>query len=103
MKDFTPHVHGVTYFNEEPRVREIQEKAQNFCKWDRSDFPGSQPVSMDLKNLHNLSKKPYRVSWKADGVRYLYFASIYKIFLVKTVCDLWFWSCHIFISISAEI
>ena len=67
-----PHVHGVTYFNQEPRVRDIQAKAQNFCKWERSDFPGSQPVSMDLKNLHNLSKMHYRVSWKADGVRYSY-------------------------------
>ncbi|CAH0726426.1 unnamed protein product, partial [Brenthis ino] len=70
-KEFMPHVQGVTFFNQEPRVSEIQSKAQNFCKWNRSDFPGSQPVSMDLQNLKNLSKMPYRVSWKADGVRYM--------------------------------
>lgn len=37
----------------------------------RSGFPGSQPVSMDMKNLVKLSEKPYSVSWKADGTRYL--------------------------------
>ena len=35
----------------------------------RSGFPGSQPVSMDRKNLQLLKRKPYRVSWKADGTR----------------------------------
>ena len=32
-------------------------------------FPGSQPVSMDVQNIKLLHEKPYRVSWKADGVR----------------------------------
>ena len=36
----------------------------------RKGFPGSQPVSMDRQNLDFLSKKPYKVSWKADGTRY---------------------------------
>ena len=36
----------------------------------RSGFPGSQPVSMDRKNLQLLKMKLYRVSWKADGTRY---------------------------------
>lgn len=35
----------------------------------RGGFPGSQPVSMDMKNIALLSEKPYRVSWKADGTR----------------------------------
>lgn len=39
-----------------------------FCY--RSGFPGSQPVSMDTKNIALLGEKPYRVSWKADGTRY---------------------------------
>ena len=34
-----------------------------------SGFPGSQPVSMDVQNIKLLHEKPYRVSWKADGVR----------------------------------
>ncbi|KAL5013443.1 hypothetical protein ScPMuIL_007713 [Solemya velum] len=36
-----------------------------------SGFPGSQPVSMDIPNLEFIKKKPYKVSWKADGTRYL--------------------------------
>jgi len=35
-------------------------------------FPGSQPVSMDVQNIKLLHEKPYRVSWKADGVRLVY-------------------------------
>ena len=34
-------------------------------------FPGSQPVSMDVQNIKLLHEKPYRVSWKADGVRWV--------------------------------
>lgn len=41
------------------------------CKWNSSGFPGSQPVSMDTKNIKLLHQKPYRVSWKADGARYM--------------------------------
>lgn len=41
------------------------------CKVTKSGFPGSQPVSMDMKNIQLLSVKPYRVSWKADGARYM--------------------------------
>jgi len=37
----------------------------------RTGFPGSQPVSMDMNNLRYLAEKPYMVSWKADGTRYL--------------------------------
>ncbi|KAJ9574877.1 hypothetical protein L9F63_007940, partial [Diploptera punctata] len=36
-----------------------------------SGFPGCQPVSMDTENIKLLSEKPYRVSWKADGTRYM--------------------------------
>jgi len=38
---------------------------------NRTGFPGSQPVSMDVNNLKFLAEKPYMVSWKADGTRYL--------------------------------
>ena len=34
-------------------------------------FPGSQPVSLDVKNIFLLTQLPYRVSWKADGTRYI--------------------------------
>ena len=37
----------------------------------RSGFAGSQPVSMDVQNIGLLNEKPYRVSWKADGTRFV--------------------------------
>ena len=37
----------------------------------RNGFPGAQPVSMDCSNIQFLAKVPYKVSWKADGVRYV--------------------------------
>ncbi|CAG5056469.1 unnamed protein product [Parnassius apollo] len=70
-KSFVPAISGVTLFESEPEVTEIQEKAQQFCKWTGKGFPGSQPVSMTLDNISLLQIKPYRVSWKADGVRYM--------------------------------
>lgn len=38
-----------------------------------SGFAGSQPVSMDVQNIKFLHEKPYRVSWKADGTRWVLF------------------------------
>lgn len=37
----------------------------------RSGFPGAQPVSMDRQNLRFLEQNPYKVSWKADGTRWV--------------------------------
>lgn len=37
----------------------------------RNGFPGAQPVSMDRDNMRLLEKSPYKVSWKADGTRYM--------------------------------
>ncbi|KAJ2944534.1 hypothetical protein O0L34_g3880 [Tuta absoluta] len=68
---FMPGVRGVEPFNTQPRLSEIQKKTQDFCEWESTGFPGSQPVSMDVTNLRKLHEKPYRVSWKADGVRYM--------------------------------
>ena len=67
-----PGVRGVEPFDSQPRLSEVQKKAQLFCEWKTTGFPGSQPVSMDTANLRKLHEKPYRVSWKADGVRYVY-------------------------------
>jgi len=36
-----------------------------------SGFPGAQPVSMDCQNISLLVQRPYKVSWKADGTRYV--------------------------------
>ncbi|XP_053602139.1 mRNA-capping enzyme [Plodia interpunctella] len=68
---FMPGVRGVEPFDTQPRLSQVQRKAQEFCEWEKTGFPGSQPVSMDIMNLRKLHEKPYRVSWKADGVRYM--------------------------------
>ncbi|CAG9784640.1 unnamed protein product [Diatraea saccharalis] len=68
---FMPGVRGVMPFDTQPRLSEIQKKTQEYCEWETTGFPGSQPVSMNMANLKKLHQKPYRVSWKADGVRYM--------------------------------
>lgn len=69
---FMAGVGGVTPFLEQPKLQSIRKKVANMCSWKNSkDFPGCQPVSMDCKNIELLHQKPYRVSWKADGTRYM--------------------------------
>lgn len=70
---FMEGVSGVTAIFDQPRLSNIQRRTQDLCKWKRSGFPGSQPVSMDIHNMKLLHTKPYRVTWKADGTRYLMF------------------------------
>ncbi|KAL2612317.1 hypothetical protein R1flu_024009 [Riccia fluitans] len=36
-------------------------------------FPGSQPVSLDRRNLQLLRQRYYYATWKADGTRYMLF------------------------------
>ncbi|TKS76287.1 mRNA-capping enzyme [Collichthys lucidus] len=64
-------VKGVTQITTQPKLGEIQRKCQEMAEWDKSGFPGAQPVSMDRQNLRFLEQKPYKVSWKADGTRYM--------------------------------
>uniref|UniRef100_A0A3P8V1D6 mRNA-capping enzyme n=1 Tax=Cynoglossus semilaevis TaxID=244447 RepID=A0A3P8V1D6_CYNSE len=64
-------VKGVTQVMTQPKLGEIQRMCQEMSGWDRSGFPGAQPVSMDRQNLRFLEQSPYKVSWKADGTRYM--------------------------------
>lgn len=69
---FMAGVSGVSPFQEQPKAYNIQRKVQAMCGWKSSKgFPGCQPVSMDCQNIQLLHSKPYRVSWKADGTRYM--------------------------------
>lgn len=68
---FMAGIQGVHLVTDQPRLGKLQESIQKMCKFDGSGFPGSQPVSMDMKNIQLLREKPYRVSWKADGTRYM--------------------------------
>lgn len=65
-----PGVEPVIDRSEVTRLRHLA--AQLAGNTDRPDaFCGSQPVSMDQQNLKLLAEKEYRVSWKADGTRYM--------------------------------
>ncbi|XP_058517131.1 mRNA-capping enzyme-like [Ochotona princeps] len=64
-------VNGVTQVTTQPKLGEVQQKCHQFCGWEGSGFPGAQPVSMDKQNITLLEQKPYKVSWKADGTRYM--------------------------------
>ncbi|XP_026510036.1 mRNA-capping enzyme isoform X3 [Terrapene carolina triunguis] len=64
-------VKRVAQVTTQPKLREIQQKCQQFCGWEGSGFPGAQPISMDKQNIKLLEQKPYKVSWKADGTRYM--------------------------------
>nr|XP_012221759.1 PREDICTED: mRNA-capping enzyme isoform X2 [Linepithema humile] len=68
---FMAGVPGVTPIVEKMRLSGIQKRVQEICGWTSTGFPGSQPVSMDVENMNLLHTKPYRVSWKADGTRYM--------------------------------
>jgi len=68
---FMDGVEGVTTVEFSQKLSYIQQKCQSMCKWKGTGFPGSQPVSMDCNNIALLHEKPYKVSWKADGTRYL--------------------------------
>uniref|UniRef100_A0AAX7UTP8 mRNA-capping enzyme n=1 Tax=Astatotilapia calliptera TaxID=8154 RepID=A0AAX7UTP8_ASTCA len=65
------NVKGVTQVTIQPKLGEIQRMCQEMAEWDKSGFPGAQPVSMDRQNLRFLEQNPYKVSWKADGTRYM--------------------------------
>lgn len=68
---FMEGVEGVTIVTQQPKLSQLQKKIQKMCGWKNSGFPGSQPVSMGKNNLNLLQEKPYKVSWKADGTRYM--------------------------------
>lgn len=68
---FMEGVPGVTLLTEKKKVNSLQQIIQDMCDWKKGGFPGAQPVSMDRQNIQLLYTKPYKVSWKADGTRYM--------------------------------
>lgn len=60
------------------------------CRGSGVSFPGAQPVSMDLSNIQLLAAHRYKVSWKADGCRYmLYIEDEDNIFFLERNLQLW--------------
>ncbi len=66
-----PNINGIEVCTDPNEIFHVQKLAQSMCNWNVHRFPGAQPVSMDQQNIHYLSQKRYKVSWKADGTRYL--------------------------------
>ena len=59
-------------FSVTENVDYLKQRCCELCGMQNSrNFPGAQPVSLDTNNIKYFSMKPYRVSWKADGTRYL--------------------------------
>ena len=62
----------INYYLSVPHIiRDVQEKCSRWIGCSPNKFGGAQPVSMTRENLCFLSDKKYRVSWKADGTRYM--------------------------------
>lgn len=70
-KAFMEGIPGVSFLDDDLKTNQVQELAARLCEFKRSGFPGSQPVSLVRDNLNKLKEKLYKVSWKADGTRYL--------------------------------
>lgn len=68
---FMEGVPGVILVTDASKRQHIQRKIQQMCNWPGTGFPGTQPVSMSRSNIVLLQQKPYKVSWKADGTRYM--------------------------------
>ncbi len=66
-----PDMSGIDVCLDSGEISRVQTLAQKMCNWNGHNFPGAQPVSMDQRNIYFLSQKKYKVSWKADGTRYL--------------------------------
>ncbi|KAG8225127.1 hypothetical protein J437_LFUL006150 [Ladona fulva] len=65
---------GISVVTSPEKLHAVQDKITTLCRLCGNapdGFAGCQPVSMDTKNLSLLREKPYMVSWKADGTRYM--------------------------------
>ncbi|PAA72841.1 hypothetical protein BOX15_Mlig010591g1 [Macrostomum lignano] len=71
ISQFMSGVEGVQQVLDSEVVSRVREIVRRACGFEGGRFPGCQPVSMDANNLQLLQQKDYRVSWKADGFRYM--------------------------------
>ncbi|EYC05020.1 hypothetical protein Y032_0084g1735 [Ancylostoma ceylanicum] len=68
-------VRGVVLVTDPLKKKMLQGKIKELCGAKRDGFPGLQPVSLERSreadNMKLLAQRPYMVSWKADGMRYM--------------------------------
>jgi hypothetical protein len=55
-------------------ISDLKRKCIDMCGFERDGFPGSQPVSMSMKNIDKINRIPYVVCEKSDGERHLLLA-----------------------------
>uniref|UniRef100_A0A914Z5U1 mRNA-capping enzyme n=1 Tax=Panagrolaimus superbus TaxID=310955 RepID=A0A914Z5U1_9BILA len=71
------NIRGVEQVDDPSQKEVLQQQLVKFLQpfstldLETTHLYASQPVSLDKKNISLLSTKPYMVSWKADGSRYL--------------------------------
>lgn len=70
-KVFMEGVRGVELITEFEKLARLRRKVERMCGFHKHEFPGCQPVSMDIQNIGYLQQMHYKVSWKADGLRYM--------------------------------
>lgn len=70
---FMDGVPGTRPITDREEVTRIRRRIKVLTGQQEESFVGSQPVSMDRNNMKLLREKAYRVSWKADGTRYMMF------------------------------
>ena len=68
---FMEGVPGVTPVTDKSIIWQIRGRFSELCGYRKKGFPGAQPVSMDRDNIEYLRRERYKVSWKADGTRYM--------------------------------
>ncbi|CAJ0591841.1 unnamed protein product [Cylicocyclus nassatus] len=68
-------VRNVNLVTDSIKKKMLQGKIKELCGAKRDGFPGLQPVSLERSreadNMKLLAQRPYMVSWKADGMRYM--------------------------------
>ncbi|CAL4124966.1 unnamed protein product [Meganyctiphanes norvegica] len=65
-------ISNVNQISDRSLLLEIQQRIKNIVGYTRyPGFPGCLPISLKHENISNLRKYPYKVSWKADGTRYM--------------------------------
>ncbi|VDK64725.1 unnamed protein product, partial [Cylicostephanus goldi] len=76
-------VRNVNLVTDSVKRKMLQGKIKELCGAKRDGFPGLQPVSLERSreadNMKLLAQRPYMVSWKADGMRYLRFPEIFTL------------------------
>lgn len=94
QKEFFEGITDVDLVRDDSLKHRIYKDCCTICNYNVGgsgiSFPGAHPVSMDVKNIQLLKERRYRVSWKADGTRYMmYIENEENIFFLTRAHHLW--------------